>query len=592
MMWMDVSRTLKVLRAREVMWCLAPFAVASVMLGAPVYAAAPTASSYLGLGEDCCGEDPHPVHGITTSDGGYVLVGKSADASGSTDGFILKVNARAGAMNTWVGPGTFQPGEWAVMQGTRGGLDGMNNIVETANGVLIGVGFQAANDGQIHRYWASYDLQNGTKRWEAEVPGTQASKISAFESLSATRDGGVVVTGVTNAAPGSFEGFKSYGNPVDGQAFVAYYSAAQLAGTTAPSSPMWETLIPNAMSGKAVRQLPGDNAGYVAALAGMEGEAPYVVQLDSNGGIVWQKDYPNHGELTDLDILGDNGQVEGFIIVGHKGGVDGGIDGSITKLTPNGTVAWDVAVGNPVGGSGPFSGLGAGNPNLIFDECWGVRATIDGGAVVGCGTGIEGCDAYSAGSAIGAECRNDPRQMWRGLVVKLDKNGQEVWSSVDSFVAEDEYLESASEYVSLSADGKVVSIVDQGFGIGILALEASPSNRPAWSLAGHGGSSDSSDASDPSDGPDPVDPSDESDATDPADESDASDADDDEGDAEETDTGDEDAVDPSDSPESTFPESSEGDGDGGCAGPEGASLLLLMSGLIGVLRGRRKPSMQ
>ena len=182
-------------------------------------------------------------------------------------------------MNAWVGPDSFQSGEWAQSVGTRGGLDGMNNVVETTNGVLIGAGFQASNDGKVHRYWASYDLQTGTKRWEAQVPSPQNNKISAFESLSPTRDGGVIVTGVLNAAPGSFEGFKSYGNPVDGQAFVAYYSAEQISGTSAPGAPTWETLIPNGMSGKSVRELPGDGAGFIAGVAGMEGEAPYLVRL-------------------------------------------------------------------------------------------------------------------------------------------------------------------------------------------------------------------------------------------------------------------------------------------------------------------------
>ena len=57
-----------------------------------VSANAPDKAFYLGFGEDCCGEDPHPVHGIATADGGYAVVGKSMDSSGNQDGFILKFN--------------------------------------------------------------------------------------------------------------------------------------------------------------------------------------------------------------------------------------------------------------------------------------------------------------------------------------------------------------------------------------------------------------------------------------------------------------------------------------------------------------------
>ena len=560
---------------------------------ASALAASPAASSYLGLGEDCCGEDPHPVHGIQTSDGGYVLVGKSADASGATDGFILKVKARPGAMNAWVGPDSFQSGEWAQSVGTRGGLDGMNNVVETTNGILIGAGFQATNDGKVHRYWASYDLQTGTKRWEAQVPSPQSNKISAFESLSPTRDGGVIVTGVLNAAPGSFEGFKSYGNPVDGQAFVAYYSAEQISGTSTPGAPTWETLIPNGMSGKSVRELPGDGAGFIAGVAGMEGEAPYLVRLSATGAIEWQQAYDNHGELTDVAVLSENGTLQGFVIVGHRGGSVGGIDGSITKVSPSGTVVWESLVGNPVGGTGPFAGLGAGNPQLIFDECWGVQGTIDGGAIVGCGTGIEGCDEYASNSAIGSECRNDPRTMWRGLVVKLDKNGQEVWSRVDSFVEGGEYLESASEYVSLNANGEVMSVVDQGFGIGILTLEASSSNRPGVSDgSGDGGTDDggsgSIDESDASEASDPSDPTDGSDASDASEASDVDETEDDT-DASDTEEGESssDTEEGNDSSDEDEAVTTIDEGGGGCAGTQGASVLSLALGLIFLMRARQ-----
>ena len=109
--------------------------------------------------------------------------------------------------------------------------------------------------------------------------------------------------------------------------------------------------------------------------------------------------------------------------------------------------------------------------------------TADGAMVVACGTGIEGCDEWQSGSDIRAECQADPRTTWRGLVVKLDSSGNEVWHRVDSFVEEGEddgVAAAASEYVSLTSDGRVISIVDQSFGIGLLVLkpEAGGSSDP------------------------------------------------------------------------------------------------------------------
>ena len=54
---------------------------------------APEVVFYAATGEECCGEDPHPVHGAQTADGGFVLCGKSIDSGGNSDGFLLKVGA-------------------------------------------------------------------------------------------------------------------------------------------------------------------------------------------------------------------------------------------------------------------------------------------------------------------------------------------------------------------------------------------------------------------------------------------------------------------------------------------------------------------
>lgn len=116
--------------------------------------------------------------------------------------------------------------------------------------------------------------------------------------------------------------------------------------------------------------------------------------------------------------------------------------------------------------------MGVGNPKLIFDECWGIVGTEDGGAVIACGTGIEGCEEWPEQSEIRAKCVSDPRLTWRGLVIKIDMNGDEEWHRVDSYsFTGEETLEvstSASEYVGITAEGKFFSVVDQEFGIGFI----------------------------------------------------------------------------------------------------------------------------
>ena len=112
--------------------------------------------------------------------------------------------------------------------------------------------------------------------------------------------------------------------------------------------------------------------------------------------------------------------------------------------------------------------VGSGNPALIFDECWGVQETESGGAILACGTGIEGCDEVEGD--LYNECIADPRTMWRSLLIEIDSNGDELWSRTDSFVIEGETMETASEYIIQGQGGAYASVMDQGFGIGLLVL--------------------------------------------------------------------------------------------------------------------------
>ncbi len=464
-----------------------------------VSANAPEKSFYVGFGEDCCGEDPHPVHGIAIADGSYVVVGKSMDASGNQDGFILRFQGDSLSGTSFVEAEELSNLGWSATIGSSGNMDGLNNAASTANAILAS-GFTYTPAGTIDRYLVKYDLNTGNKIWEATFPDSSNTLDGAYESMLLTADGGLVLTGVMDAEPGTLEGFKSYGNPATGSAFLEYLSPAQINSDNAPQSANWLTTLAGANSGKGVRELPG--GGFVVAALDDDEGAARAYRIDAGGNVVWANSYPNHGEVTDLTLLSSNGSVSGIALVGHYRPEGGGIDGSVTKISLDGEFVWHTSVGDPEGGIGQFAGLGTGNPNLIFDECWGIQGTIDGGMVLACGTGIEGCGEYSPGSPIHAECMADPRKTWRGYLVKLDQSGNEVWHRVDSFLepGEVEAPDSASEYVALKADGSVVSIVDQGFGIGVLVLNPNGGNTPGTpSNDGDPGDENTDSNSDPED---------------------------------------------------------------------------------------------
>ena len=72
--------------------------------------------------------------------------------------------------------------------------------------------------------------------------------------------------------------------------------------------------------------------------------------------------------------------------------------------------------------------------------------------------------------------RDSPRTTWRSLLIRVDKDGKQLWHHVDSFFfpgEEDEFdvPSTASEYVFITSDNHIASVVDLGFGIGLQILE-------------------------------------------------------------------------------------------------------------------------
>ena len=113
---------------------------------------------YVAAGEECCGEDPHPVHGVETPDGGFVLCGKIIDAKGGSDGFVMKLSPPFPAKPTLLGEGATYT--WSQRFGTQAGKDLANSVVATEEGVFV-VGAEQTADGSLAASLRKYDLSSG-----------------------------------------------------------------------------------------------------------------------------------------------------------------------------------------------------------------------------------------------------------------------------------------------------------------------------------------------------------------------------------------------------------------------------------------------
>ena len=426
----------------------------------------------------CCGgeeSDPHAVHGFEVLNDGFILSGKSLDYKNSEEGFVIKFPHNLPKNRIFLSPEEENSFEWVYQFGSPGKRDGANGAASIYDSVFV-AGYLENDHGIIDGYLAKVNLQDGKLKWEKSFKSISKNKSTAFESILITSDQGLILSGVTNSHKDSFEGFKSYGNPQSGETLVMYFDKESLISDNPPTKPSWEIILKNSRSGITIKEITEDNSFAIATKTNSEEGTAKIIKIDNRGKVLWSKKYPNFGEITDIDISSFNGREDGIFISGHKHDNFGGIDGSIAKVSLDGKLIWHYTFGNPKGGKNKFSEIKNKNEKMVLDECWGISAISDGGAVMACGTGIEECEMFENDSKLYEQCSNDPRTTWRSLLIRVDKNGKQLWQHVDSFVfpgEEDEFdvPSTASEYVFITSDNYIASVVDLGFGIGLQVLE-------------------------------------------------------------------------------------------------------------------------
>ena len=424
--------------------------------------AAPPLRSWSGA-EDCCGVDPHPVHGAMLSDGSVVMVGKSAASGDRIAGFATRWVPQLGpAAGRFVDT---DPGVIAASVAWPPG-SAMVQAVE-ADGAIVAVGFRIPSPGEA-AVGVAVRLDPGTlaETGRVEIEGPERGTSAVLESVAVDASGRIIMGGSWGVAADAIEGLKSFGNVVDGRGIAiavdpAAWSAAGAATTT-----------PGAL-GAAVREVP-----EVHSIKSLRTADAAIVGVghddDEVSGMVWMvSDLTDHRwtrfdddyELTDAVVVqGSDGEFAA-VLVGHGG--PSTIDGHAKMVRANGEVVWSASFGNPGLQPEDMPDAPLAPDDFIFDECWGVAATPSG-VVIGCGSGIEGCDAVDATAKERQQCQSDPRRVWRSHVVGVSLDGAVQWSRTDAFVSEEgEAFESASEFVFTGPDGDLFSVVDHDFGVGL-----------------------------------------------------------------------------------------------------------------------------
>lgn len=304
-----------------------------------------------------------------TSDGGSIAAGYD-DSSG--DAYAMKLDASGNI-------------QWAK---TFGGGDEFFSALQTTDG-----GYFLAGD--TYDFGAgSYDAlavkidSTGNVQWQNAFGGSSAERVG---SALKTADGGFAIGGWTY----------SFGSdsPTYDDLFIIKLDANGIV--------QWQKAYGGGKyEGAYSIQLTADG-GYVAAgvtssFSDNGSRDAWVVKLDANGNIQWQKTYGSTSGWDEADSIQQTSD-GGYIVAGQTASWGaGGFDAWVLKLDANGNIQWQKAYG----GSGD-------------DDAASVAQTADGGYIVAGDTYSFGAGGYDA---------------W---ILKLDEAGNIQWQKAYGGINDD-----------------------------------------------------------------------------------------------------------------------------------------------------------
>ncbi len=312
-----------------------------------------------------------------------------------------------------------------VWQRTFGGnqFDSAQFIQQTHDGGYFVVGVtRSFGFGRDDFYVLKLD-QSGKKLWEKTYGGMYEDYPVSGQQTS---DGGFIVVGMTSS-------------------FGAGGWDAYIVKLDSNGNKVWEKTFGGKFDDGAVSIQQTSDAGYIVAgytqSFGAGGQDFYVLRLDSNGNVVWERTYGGNDSDRAYFIVQTQ---DGYLLVGStKSFGSGGMDALVLKIDSNGNKLWektfggtnDDLIGQLVcthdGGYvlvGWTKSFGAGGSDVYIvkldrdgsrewertyggvrdDQAWSVQQTNEGGYIVAGWTKSFGTsmDAY---------------------VLKLDANGNKVW---------------------------------------------------------------------------------------------------------------------------------------------------------------------
>ena len=300
-----------------------------------------------------------------TSDGGYIVAGyTNSFGAGGTDVWVLKLDANGNV-------------QW---QKTYGGSsdDYAYSIQQTSDGGYIVAGYTESFGAGYADVWVLKLDANGNVQWQKTYGG---SGWDEAYSIQRTLDGGYIVAGWTDS-------------------FGAGGTDAWVLKLDANGNVQWQKTYGGSRDDYANSIQQTSDGGYIVAGWTYSFGAGYadvwVLKLDANGNVQWQKTYG--GTYDDYANSIQQTSDGGYIVAGvTKSFIAGNADVWVLKLDASGNVQWQKIYGYEPGDFIPYSRNDSANS---------IQQTSDGGYIVA---------GYTKSSGTGNA------DVW---VLKLDSNGK------------------------------------------------------------------------------------------------------------------------------------------------------------------------
>lgn len=341
--------------------------------------AAPSLQWSTGVGTD--GND-HVFEGIHCSDRGFCIVGKCSEANeASVDGFVIKLD-----------PDGRQ--EWVSIFGIPDYHDEVRCIVEVSDGFLIG---GTCSDTRQSRACLWKIDTSGNQLWRKTITHNGHG---AIRSLRLTDEKSCVATGYIES--------KEFEVP-----FISDESVGILIKTDLQGELQWQKELSVAQGSRVMSHTHTDEI-FICGTAwrttdGIEHQDAFLITCSADGKELSKEFYGDANMNQCFDCIAIDG---GFMLSGHTtNDHNRNWDVWAVRLDGNGDLLWEAQFGPLIGHT----------KQDVFDECYCVKPTIDGGFVLACGSGIE------------PENRKDKtaeENVWAACLIKTDSEGHHEWTYV------------------------------------------------------------------------------------------------------------------------------------------------------------------